>query len=247
MYSLVLATVLAAGGDATGWCHGCRGCHGCWGCYGCYGCSCSGCWGCYGGYGCHGCWGGYCSGCWGCSCSGGYYSSCWGCYGCSCSCMGVVYGCSCSCIGAVTVAPAAVTPAPAPAPKATTSSGLTPEEVDVLRRFLRNMANKEEKKSTQTTPAAEAPVATDVARITVRLPADARLFIDHVECPLTSPVRAFNTPKLEPNQAYTYTLRAELTRDGETVRERQAVLVSAGRQVEVDFTRLGAAATTAQR
>src|SRR5437016_4143035 len=49
MYSVVLATMLAAGGQtADTWRHGC---HGCWGGYSCYGCS--GCYGCYGGYSSH--------------------------------------------------------------------------------------------------------------------------------------------------------------------------------------------------
>jgi uncharacterized protein (TIGR03000 family) len=70
MYSIVLATLLTAGGEATpawGRHHGCRGCYGCWGsCYGCWG-------GCYGCGGCSGCWGASCGGC-----SGYYYSSCCG-------------------------------------------------------------------------------------------------------------------------------------------------------------------------
>src|SRR5206468_1123313 len=75
MYSVVLATMLAAGGQtADTWRHGCHGCgggyscHGCWGGYSCHGC--------YGGYSCHGCYGGYsCHGCYG-------GSSCYGCSGC---------------------------------------------------------------------------------------------------------------------------------------------------------------------
>ena len=36
--------------------------------------------------------------------------------------------------------------------------------------------------------------AIDVARITVRLPAEARLYIDGTLCPLSSDTRTFNTP-----------------------------------------------------
>ena len=87
MYSVVLATVLTAGGATPDcwWSHSCwTSCHGCYSsCYGCSG-SCTG-WGCYGS--CHG-WGCYgsCNGCW---------SSCYGsCYGCSASCYGSCYGTS---------------------------------------------------------------------------------------------------------------------------------------------------------
>jgi uncharacterized protein (TIGR03000 family) len=156
--------------------------------------------------------------------------------------------------------PAAVAPA----------SGLSAEELDILRRFIRTLATKDDKKSSQqaapvdakpaaksdavqAAPVAKASVAevkpaakADAAQITVKLPASARLWVDQVECPLTSSVRSFKTPTLAPNQTYAYTLRVELQRDGETVSDRQRVLVSAGRQVEVDFTRLGSV-TTAQR
>src|SRR5437764_12445638 len=81
MYSVILSTMLLAGGEAPAWgwssCHGC--CGGCWSCHGCcgycHGC-CGGCWSCHGccGY-CHGC----CGGCW---------SSCHGCCGYCHGCCG---------------------------------------------------------------------------------------------------------------------------------------------------------------
>src|SRR5262249_35192024 len=55
--------------------------------------------------------------------------------------------------------------------------------------------------------AADAP-----ARITVKLPADARLFVDDVACPLTSAERTFDTPRLEAGRRYFYNMRAELVR-----------------------------------
>jgi uncharacterized protein (TIGR03000 family) len=228
MYSVVLATMLSVGGEAPTWHHGCYGCYGCSGCYGgyCSGCSC---WGCYGGYASYGCYG----------CGG-----CWGCYGGVMVSTPVVYGCTGCCGGAV-MAPAnyAQAPAPIPAPMQSSGGSLTPEEVSAIREFLRTLANKQEQK--RTTPSippippqgTTTPAKPAVARISVKLPADARLWIDHVECPLTSTVRAFNTPPLTPGQTYAYTLRVQLRRDGETVTDRQRVIVAAGRQVDVDFTR----------
>jgi uncharacterized protein (TIGR03000 family) len=73
------------------------------------------------------------------------------------------------------------------------------------------------------------------ARLTVELPADARLFVDDVSCPLTSAKRSFETPKLEPGQKYTCTLRAEVVRDGKTVSKVRRVEMRAGADVQVKF------------
>lgn len=76
----------------------------------------------------------------------------------------------------------------------------------------------------------------DVARVTVKLPADARLYVDGVLCPLTSATRSFNTPELDAGQRYYYTLKAQVVRDGETLSSTpQRVLVEAGKQVTVEF------------
>jgi uncharacterized protein (TIGR03000 family) len=75
------------------------------------------------------------------------------------------------------------------------------------------------------------------AHVTVRLPADARLFVDDVLAPQTS----FDTPKLAAGRTFYYTLRVE-PRDGGRSDSRRVEL-QAGKQVEVDFT----AATVASR
>jgi uncharacterized protein (TIGR03000 family) len=74
------------------------------------------------------------------------------------------------------------------------------------------------------------------AHVTVRLPADARLYIDNTVCPLTSATRSFDTPTLQPGQEYVYTFRAEITRDGQMRRESQRVVVAPGRRVTVQFS-----------
>jgi uncharacterized protein (TIGR03000 family) len=75
----------------------------------------------------------------------------------------------------------------------------------------------------------------DSARLTVKLPADARLYVDGVLCPLTSTTRSFDTPELDAGQSYYYTLKAEVVRDGETRASKKRVLVEAGKQITVEF------------
>jgi len=75
--------------------------------------------------------------------------------------------------------------------------------------------------------------ASTVARVTIALPADARVWVDNVFCP----VRSFDTPALEPGRKYFYTVRAELNRDGRTVVETRRITVSAGQETTVSFAK----------
>ncbi len=81
-------------------------------------------------------------------------------------------------------------------------------------------------------------VTTDVAKVSVSLPADAKLYIDGVECPLASAKRTFETPRLETGRQYYYTLKAQVVREGRTRAESRRVIVEAGRTSTVDFTDL---------
>ena len=81
------------------------------------------------------------------------------------------------------------------------------------------------------------------ARIVVRLPADARLWVDQVECPLAGTVRAFDTPNLDPQQNYLYTLRIAVERNGQVVQDVRRVPLTPGERIEVDFTDIGALRT----
>ena len=252
-------------------CHGCRGCHGCHGCHGynafssCHGCF--GCSGCYGGS-CHGCWGG-CSGCYGGSCYGCWGGSCHGCFGGCCGgftysapvtygCCGGCYG---GCCGGVVAAPS-VAVAPVIQQQATTFGAVPAAQavpspaagqIDALNQRVRRIEdqlnrlvdalNKQQSGSKSKASIDALPA---VARITVNVPADARLWVDHVECPLTSAVRSFDTPALEPGQTYAYTMTVEVNRDGQTVRDSQRVRVTAGQQVNVDFTTVGGIATASR-
>ncbi len=226
MYGLMLAAMMTTGTATPDWgCHhascygcscygggnafsyvGCGGCSGVAGCWASYGCSCYG--GCYGGS-CYG-------GCYGCSCYGGAYGvrvSGWGCHG--CSCYGGCYGCA----GYAIVAPAYAVPAMSP-------GGGTAPKMEMLPKGPK----EDPKKGAMGAPANEA-----TGHVTVRLPADARLYVDDVACPLTSATRSFNTPALEPGRQYYYTLKAEVTRDGRVASESKRVIVQAGQEASVDF------------
>jgi uncharacterized protein (TIGR03000 family) len=89
----------------------------------------------------------------------------------------------------------------------------------------------------------EVSVPPTKARVVVTLPAEARLWVDQVECPLPGRVRSFDTPDLNPQQNYTYTLRIAVDRNGQTVEESRRVTLSAGQRTEVDFTGVGAVRT----
>ncbi len=184
-------------------------CHRCGGCYG----GCGGCYGCYGGcYGCFGgCygWGGWggCGGCW-----GGYSS--WGCGGCM-GCMGCYgggygYGYGGGMYGAPTY-PGAVAPG--------TGTGTPPKG--------EQLGNPTKDKETMVAPTR--------AKLVVELPADAKLYIDDLPMKTPSGLRSFNTPTLEPGQAYYYMVRAEVIRDGKPITETRRVIVRAGQTIRANF------------
>jgi uncharacterized protein (TIGR03000 family) len=119
-------------------------------------------------------------------------------------------------------------------------------EADAIRDALKKLRKKKAPEETQDSSGTLVSTAPRAARITVSLPADARLYVDNVFCPLTSATRSFPTPPLEPGREFYYTLRAEVTRDGQTRVQSQRITVGAGRQVNVEFSNFGPV-RTAQR
>jgi uncharacterized protein (TIGR03000 family) len=73
------------------------------------------------------------------------------------------------------------------------------------------------------------------AHVVVKLPEEARLFVDDTACPLTSARREFDTPNLNPGQAYYYDLKAEVMRAGRAVTATKRVTVRAGQETIVEF------------
>lgn len=235
-------------------CHGCSGCsgfgyagyyRGCHGCSGYYS-SCSGCSGCYGAWG-YSYYSSGCSGCFGCS-GGGVviampaYSTCHGCWG----CYGNVITMPPVAVQVAPVAPTVVMPTAGDSKAAAAEIERLKQEIKELREKAKKAPAKveEQKKDLEESAAPKAPAKANTAKVTVNLPANAKLWVDQVECPLTSSVRVFDTPVLQPGQTYFYTLRIRVERDGNQVSDSQRVVVSAGQQVTVNF---GSAIATAQR
>jgi uncharacterized protein (TIGR03000 family) len=81
----------------------------------------------------------------------------------------------------------------------------------------------------------EVSIPHNIARVTIQLPGDARLWVENVEAPLTSSVRTFHTPILNPNQQYFYNIRAQIVRDGQAITETQRVIITPGQETRVDF------------
>lgn len=217
MYSVVLATMLSAGSTTPEFCwhHSCHSCYS--------SCYCSSCYSCYSGYAGYA---GYCS----CSC----YSSCHHIFPifhhhsyCHCSCSTVYYSSCCSCYSSCTTyySPCCggviYGPQVMPVPPAKGSEKVAPPV-------------KDKGKGDQAS-----------ARVTVNLPSDAKLWVDAVECPLTSSVRSFNTPALNPGQRYVYNIKAEIVRDGRTISETQRVVLTPGEESRVDFNSNGGAIAAA--
>ena len=70
---------------------------------------------------------------------------------------------------------------------------------------------------------------------TLLVPAGAELWIQGVKMQETGMNRRFETPPVSPGQEYTYTLKAEVTRNGEVFAETREVKLRAGAKVNVDF------------
>ncbi len=81
-----------------------------------------------------------------------------------------------------------------------------------------------------------APSATERARITVKLPPGAALYVDGKKNDRTELVREFSTPALAPGREYAYLRKAEVLRDGRPESQLTKVTFRAGEIVTVDFT-----------
>jgi uncharacterized protein (TIGR03000 family) len=252
------------GGFAYG-CNGCYGGYGgCFGgCYGGFGYGCYGSgYGCYGGcfgggYG--GCFGGGYAGCYG----GGYAGCDGGCYGGGvvvggAGHGGVVVG------GATGVAPGGATGATGGGAGMTggRNDDLTPgtelnaEEKKWLKEMVDDekdpkekkkieddfkKANRVERKATydvwkkMKSGGDEAQLTPAPAMLIVRLPAEARLTVDGEATTSTSARRVFSSPPLAPGKKYSYTLKAEFLKDGETVSVIKRVNVRNGALIRVNL------------
>jgi uncharacterized protein (TIGR03000 family) len=237
MYSVVLMVAMTGGTDVPAGFFGHGSCHGSYysSCYGsdygsCHGWARHG-YSCHGwsdGYSCHG-WSGHGHSCHGYShyegwsCHGGYGCEGWGhhshysCYG---SCYGVSYGCNggwfhhrehrhwghddcCAPVYYGCCGGAPVAPAGAP-------------------------VEKIEKK-----PVAEELQTAAPATLIVSVPADAKLLIDDAATTSTSTRRVFVSPTLPAGREFSYSLKAEFTKNGKSVVVTKEVIVRAGAEINV--------------
>ena len=93
-----------------------------------------------------------------------------------------------------------------------------------------------DRSSGQGGPARGKPAPGRTARVTVRVPADAELWFDEATTKSTGRVRRFVTPELAPDREFTYEVRARWHEDGRLVTRTRKAVVTAGADVEVDFT-----------
>jgi uncharacterized protein (TIGR03000 family) len=73
------------------------------------------------------------------------------------------------------------------------------------------------------------------ALLIVNLPAQARLMVDDQPTSSGSTLRRLQTPPLAQGSTYSYVLRAEMERNGQTISETKQVTVRAGGQTRVTF------------
>jgi uncharacterized protein (TIGR03000 family) len=85
------------------------------------------------------------------------------------------------------------------------------------------------------------------ARLVVTLPADAKLIVDGNPTTLTSSRRVFASPPLQQGRAYRYTLQAQVTRNGQTLRTTRNVIVRAGQETDVTLDIPTRSTATARR
>jgi uncharacterized protein (TIGR03000 family) len=81
----------------------------------------------------------------------------------------------------------------------------------------------------------ESPDSDSTAHVTVRVPADAKVWIDEAKTVSTGSVREFQSPTLTPGHRYSYEVRARWTENGHAVTQRQKVAFVAGAHTTVDF------------
>lgn len=79
------------------------------------------------------------------------------------------------------------------------------------------------------------PVQADTAEFTIRVPADAEVWIEGVHMTQQGAERHFVSPKLTPGMAYNYEVRASWYDNGKAVNETQRFTVHAGDQTSILF------------
>ena len=103
--------------------------------------------------------------------------------------------------------------------------------------YIRRMspAIQLEKPETQEHPATEAPAEDSSARLEVKLPAQARVFVNGKPTSTPGEIRRYVSRNLKPNTTYTYEVRAELDQGDEVLELSQVVELRAGADESIAF------------
>jgi uncharacterized protein (TIGR03000 family) len=73
------------------------------------------------------------------------------------------------------------------------------------------------------------------AKLLIKLPANAKLFIDDMPVKTALGVQLLDTPALEPDKVYFYTVRIEVMRDSQPLSETRRILIRAGQVARLEF------------
>jgi uncharacterized protein (TIGR03000 family) len=96
-----------------------------------------------------------------------------------------------------------------------------------------------------TTPLQPASRANDrTVRIQVRVPADAKIWVNDHATTSRGEVRTFESPPLDPAERYTYDLRATWQQNGRTIERTRHIHVRAGDRIGVNLVGMQTARTT---
>lgn len=90
----------------------------------------------------------------------------------------------------------------------------------------------------------EAPKKVEGGKVTVALPADAKLLFNGVAASGSGAVRTFQTPPLQAGHSYSYELTAEVVRDGRVERATGTVIVRAGETATISLSPSGVMAAS---
>ncbi len=103
--------------------------------------------------------------------------------------------------------------------------------------YMRRMspAIQVEKPETEEQPATEAPEEDSSARLEVKLPAQARVFVNGKPTSTPGEIRRYVSRNLKPNTTYTYEVRAELDQGDEVLELSQVVELRAGADESIAF------------
>ena len=88
--------------------------------------------------------------------------------------------------------------------------------------------------------------AGQVGTVVIAAPDGVRVTVNGKVIAMKSTEQAFVTPDLEPNANYSYTVKAEAVRDGQTFSATRKVRVKAGGEFRVDFSDLASVPSAAR-